>query len=189
MAPTKQLNVHLARTNQVIDVVRQLPYDPTYKSDDVVHISLTIAPKARIEIAAIAGIIQYSCNLVISKIIHDVVFDFSRIKLPFTWPNKTIRDILTLKPKDPVAIELVSKDCRLTVFKKNDPKRRDDWYDHVKNWRKDLPQRFHLMLNELVENVSAHAQLEESRFVFTVGLLFSTKRVCTLINLNISHMF
>ncbi|CAB4387373.1 hypothetical protein RhiirA5_357600 [Rhizophagus irregularis] len=177
MAPTKTINVHLARANQVIDVVRQLPYDPTYKSEDVVHISLTMAPKARIEIASIAGIIQYSCDLVMSKTIHDVIFDFSKVKLPFTWPaKKTIRDILTLKPKDPVAIELVSKDCRLTVFKKNDPKRRDEWYDHIKNWRKDVPQRFHLMLNELVENVSAHAQLEESRFVFTVGLLFSTKK-------------
>ncbi|GBB89750.1 hypothetical protein RclHR1_16530004 [Rhizophagus clarus] len=176
MAPTKTFNVNLARTNQVIDVVRQLPNDPTYKSDDVVHISLSISPKARIEVASIAGIIQYSCDLVISKRVHDVVFDFSRVKLPFTWPNKTIRDILTLKPMDPVAIELVSKDCRLTVFKKNDHKRRDSWYDHVKNWRKDLPQRFHLMLNELVENVSAHAQLEESRFVFTVGLYFNTKR-------------
>jgi len=177
MAPTKTINVNLARTNQVIDVVRQLPYDPTYCPDDVVHICLTISPKARIEIASIAGIIQYSCNLVISKIVHDVIFDFSNIKLPFTWPlKKTIRDILFLKPKDPVAIELVSKECRMTVFKRNDPKRRDDWYDHVKNWRKDLPQRFHLMLNELVENVSAHAQLEESRFVFTVGLFFNTKR-------------
>ncbi|RIA91929.1 hypothetical protein C1645_821393 [Glomus cerebriforme] len=177
MAPTKTINVNLLKNNQVIDVIRQLPYDPTYKPEDVIHISLTIAPKARIEIASIAGIIQYSCDLVMSKIVHDVVFDFSRIKLPFTWPNnKTVRDILYLKPNDPVAIELVSKDCRLTVFKKNDPKRRDDWYDHVKNWRKDLPQRFHLMLNELVENVSAHAQLEDSRFVFTVGLLFSTKK-------------
>lgn len=179
MAPTKTINIHLAKTNQVVDVIKQLRYDPTYKPDDVVHISLTMAPKASIEIASITGIIQYSCDLVISNKIYDIVFDFSRAKLPFKWPNKTIRDILTLKPKDPVAIELVSKDCRLTVFKKNDPKRRDDWYDHVKNWRKDLPQRFHLMLNELVENVSAHAQLEESRFVFTVGLLFSTKRVCT----------
>lgn len=189
MAPTKTINVHLARANQVIDVVSQLPYDPTYKSEDVVHISLTMAPKARIEIASIAGIIQYSCDLVMSNTIHDVIFDFSKVKLPFTWPaKKTIRDILTLKPKDPVAIELVSKDCRLTVFKKNDPKRRDEWYDHIKNWRKDVPQRFHLMLNELVENVSAHAQLEESRFVFTVGLLFSTKKVCTIINLNLFHL-
>jgi len=177
MAPTKKLNVRLAKHKQVIDVVSQLSYDPTYKCDDVVHIKLTMAPKARIEIASITAIIQYSCNLVASKIVHDVVFDFSDIKLPFTWPHKkTIRDILYLKKNDPVAIELVSKDCRLTVFKKNDHKRRDDWYDHVKNWRRDLPQRFHLMLNELVENVSAHAQLEESRFVFTVGLLFSTKR-------------
>jgi len=177
MAPTKTMNIHLAKTNQVIDVIRQLPYDPTYKSDDVIHMSLTIAPKARIEIASITGIIQYSCDLVISKTVHNVVFDFSRIKLPFTWPiNKTVRDILFSKPDDPVAIECVSKDCRLTVFKKNDHKRRDDWYDHVKNWRRDLPQRFHLMMNELVENVSAHAQLEESRFVFTVGLLFSTKK-------------
>jgi hypothetical protein len=175
--PTKTLNVHLAKTNQVIGVIKQLPHDPTYKADDVIHISVTIAPKARIEIASISGIIQYSCNLVISNIVHNVVFDFKHVKLPFTWPNKTIRDILYSKPEDPVAIELVSKDCRLTVFKKNDHKRRDAWYDHIKNWRKDLPQRFHLMMNELVENVSAHAQLEESRFVFTVGLLFSTKRV------------
>ncbi|CAI2161958.1 15869_t:CDS:2 [Funneliformis geosporum] len=176
MAPTKTINVNLARTNQVVDVVRQLPNDPTYKPEDVVHVSLSMSPKAKIEIASIVGIIQYCCDVVISKVVHDVVFDFSRIILPFTWPNKTIRDILFSKPNDPVAIELVSKDCRLTVFKKNDHKRRDDWYDHVKNWRKDLPQRFHLMLNELVENVSAHAQLEESRFVFTVGLLFSAKK-------------
>uniref|UniRef100_A0A1D1Y7V1 Dedicator of cytokinesis protein 7 n=1 Tax=Anthurium amnicola TaxID=1678845 RepID=A0A1D1Y7V1_9ARAE len=176
MAPTKKLDIVLARNNQVVDVVRQLPYDPTYKSDDVVHISLTIAPKARLEIASVVGIIQYSCDLVMSKIIHDVVFDFSRIKLPFTWPNKTIRDIIYSKPNDSLAIEIVSKDCRITVFKKNEPKRRDCWYDHVKNWRKDLPQRFHLMLNELVENVSAHAQLEESRFVFTAGLFFNAKR-------------
>lgn len=189
MAPTGKkscekeriINVILARTNQVIDVVRQLPYDPTYCCDEVVHICLTMGPKAKlIEVASIAGLIQYSCNLVISKIVHDVKFDFSKVKLPFTWPNKkSIRDILYLKPHDPVAIELVSKDCRMTVFKKNDHKRRDDWYDHVKNWRKDLPQRFHLMLNELVENVSAHAQLEDCCFVFTVGLYFNTKRVCT----------
>lgn len=175
--PTKKINVHLAKTKQVIDVVSQLPYDPSYKPDDVIHISLTISPKARIEVASIVAIIQYSCNLVMSNTIQNVVFDFTKVKLPITWPaKKTVRDILYSKPDDPVAIELVSKDCRLTVFKKNDPKRRDDWYDHIKNWRKDLPPRFHLMMNELVENVSAHAQLEESRFVFTVGLLYNTKR-------------
>lgn len=72
---------------------------------------------------------------------------------------------------------MVSKDCRLIVFRKNDHNRRDDWYDHIKNWRTDLPNRFHLMLNELVENVSAHAKLEESRFCFTVGLYFANKKL------------
>lgn len=174
--PTKTIKINLVRNNQVVDVVRQLSPDPTYKPEDIVQVSFSMSPKATIEIASIVAIIQYYCNIVMSNVIHDVVFDFCRIKLPFTWPNKTIRDILFLKPNDSVAIELVSKDCRLTVFKKNDHKRRDDWYDHVKNWRKDLPQRFHLMLNELVENVSAHAQLEDSRFVFTAGLLFNAKK-------------
>ncbi|KAF0525724.1 ATP-binding protein [Gigaspora margarita] len=134
-------------------------------------------PKARLEIASISSIIQYSCDLVLSGHVHDVVFDFSNVRIPFTWPNKSIREILYANHVSPIALELVSRDCRLTVFRKNDHSRRDDWYDQIKNWRKDLPNRFHLMLNELVENVSAHAKLEEGRFCFTVGLLFANKKL------------
>ncbi|CAG8816329.1 11879_t:CDS:2 [Gigaspora margarita] len=180
MAPTnttKEINIQLKPTNQVIDVVKYLTYDPLYKSHDVVLITLTCMPKARLEVASISSIIQYSCDIVLSGHVHDVVFDFSHVRIPFTWPNKSIREILYANHVSPIALELVSRDCRLTVFRKNDHSRRDDWYDQIKNWRKDLPNRFHLMLNELVENVSAHAKLEEGRFCFTVGLLFANKKL------------
>ncbi|CAG8762817.1 13033_t:CDS:2, partial [Dentiscutata erythropus] len=171
MAPTKEINIQLKPANQVVEVVKHLTYDSTYKSDDVVLINLACMPKARLEIASISSIIQYSCDIVLSGIVHDVVFDFSRVRMPFTWPKKSIREILHSNASSPIAIELVSRDCRLIVFKKNDHNRRDDYYDQIKNWRKDLPNRFHLMLNELVENVSAHAKLEDDRFCFTVGHL------------------
>ncbi|CAJ0761040.1 12095_t:CDS:2 [Entrophospora sp. SA101] len=163
----------------ILDVIKQLNYDPLFKSEDVIYLSVsTTSPKVTIEIASIAAIIQFSCDLVVSNIVYDVSLNFSAVKLPFTWPpKKTIRDVLFAKHDNPIAIELVSKDCRLTVFRKNDHNCRDDWYDHVKNWRTDMPNRFHLMLSELVENVSAHAKLEASRFCFTAGLYFANKKL------------
>ncbi|CAG8697995.1 2882_t:CDS:2 [Cetraspora pellucida] len=178
MAPTKEINIQIKPTNQVVEVVKHLTYDPLYKPDDVVLITVTSMPKARVEVASISSIIQYSCDIVLSGHVHDVVFDFTRIRIPFTWPKKTIRDILYTNHDDPIAFELVSRDCRLAVFRKNNPKKRDDWYEEIKNWqKKDLPERFHLMLNELVENVSAHAKLEEERFCFTTGLLVANKKL------------
>ncbi|CAG8573269.1 54_t:CDS:2, partial [Diversispora eburnea] len=175
--PTKSIQVQIVPNNQVIEVVRQLTYDPLYKKDDVIQITVTTVPRARLEIASIVSIIQYSCDIVLSNIVNDVSIDFSKVRIPFSWPNKTIREILFANHDSPIALELVSRDCRLALFRKNDHNRRDDWYDQIKNWRKDLPLRFHLMLNELVENVSAHAQLEESRFCFTTGLLFAHKKL------------
>ncbi|RIB10996.1 hypothetical protein C2G38_2204634 [Gigaspora rosea] len=180
MAPTnttKEINIEIKQTDQLIEVIKHLTHDPHYKSHDVVLIKLTCMPKARIDVASISSIIQYSCDIVLSGNVHDVVFDFSHVRIPFTWPNKSIREILYANHVSPIALELVSRDCRLTVFRKNDHNRRDDWYDQIKNWRKDLPNRFHLMLNELVENVSAHAKLEEERFCFTTGLLFANKKL------------
>ncbi|CAG8591305.1 17351_t:CDS:2 [Acaulospora morrowiae] len=177
MTATKSIQVQIVQLDQVIEVVRHLTYDPLYKKDDIIQITATTVPRARVEIASLAAIIQYSCDIVLSNIVHDVIIDFSRIRIPFSWPNKSIREILFAKHDSPVALELVSRDCRLALFRKNDHNRRDDWYDQIKNWRNDLPNRFHLMLNELVENVSAHANLEESRFCFTTGLLFAHKKL------------
>ncbi|KAG9302948.1 hypothetical protein G9A89_022365 [Geosiphon pyriformis] len=185
MAPATSkplLDIQLKQVNQVVEVIKQLPSDPSHlltgKPEETLTLSVTLAPKSRLEIAAISSIIQYSCDLVLTKLVHDVRLDFSQVKLPFTFPSqKSIRDILFAKGENSIVLELVSKDCRLTVFRRNDHAHRDEWYETVKNWRHDLPSRFHLMLNELVENISAHAQLPEERFCFTVGLLFSQKKL------------
>ncbi|CAG8538895.1 11294_t:CDS:2 [Paraglomus occultum] len=181
MAPapaTKTVPILLETVNQVTNCVGQLPREEEFDKNDIVEISVTTAPKARIEIATVSAIIQFSCDLILSKVVYDIRIDFPRMKLPFAWTNKSIRDILYAPNDNPIALEIVSNDCRLTVFKNNDDVRRDEWYDAIKNWHDDLPSRFHLMLNELVENVSAHAELPEDRFCFTVGLHFYKKKLC-----------
>ncbi|CAG8504859.1 9813_t:CDS:2 [Paraglomus brasilianum] len=181
MAPapaTKNIPIVLEAVNQVTNCVSQLPYNEGFDERDVVEISVTTAPKARIEIATVSAIIQFSCNLVLSKAVYDVRIEFPRMKLPFAWTNRSIRDVLYAPNDNPIALEVVSDDCRLTVFKNNDDACRDEWYDAIKHWHTNLPPRFHLLLNELVENVSAHAQLPEDRFCFTVGLHFYKKKLC-----------
>jgi hypothetical protein len=180
MAPAtaaKNVPIVLETVNQVTNCVGQLPKCEGFDERDILEISVTTAPKARIEIATVAAIIQFSCDLILSKVVYDVRIDFPRMKLPFPWTNKSIRDVLYAPSDNPIALELVSNECRLTVFRRNDDARRDEWYDAIKHWHEDLPSRFHLMLNELVENVSAHAQLPEDRFCFTVGLHFYKNKV------------
>ncbi|CAG8572789.1 6618_t:CDS:2 [Ambispora leptoticha] len=177
MAPTNTLEIQLKAANQVVEAVKQLQYNVSSKVEETLNFSISLAPKAKLEIAAVSSIIQYACYLVQSEKVHDVRLDFSQVKLPFTFPNKSIREHLFANHDSSVALELESTDCRLTVFRRNDHNDRDIWYENIKNWRDDLPSKFHLMLNELVENVPAHAQLPEDKFCFTVGLLFSTKKL------------
>ncbi|CAG8800003.1 25402_t:CDS:2, partial [Dentiscutata erythropus] len=175
MTLTKKI-IKIKPTNQVVEVVKYLAYDALYEPDDVILITVTCMSKARPEVASILSIIsiiQYSCAIVLSGHMHDVIFDLSLVIIPFTWLNKSIRDVLYANQISSIALELVSRECRLTAFRRNEHNRRDDWYDQIKNWRK---YRFHLILNELVENVSAHAELEQGRFCFTTGSLFANKK-------------
>ncbi|CAG8851687.1 36688_t:CDS:1, partial [Racocetra persica] len=106
MAPTKEINIPIKPNDQVVEVVKYLTYDSTYKPDDVVLITVTCEPKARFLVASIASIIQYSCDIVLSGHVHDVVIDFKRVRIPFTWPNKSIRDIVYADHVSPIALEL-----------------------------------------------------------------------------------
>ncbi|CAG8440819.1 11559_t:CDS:2 [Ambispora gerdemannii] len=179
MAPTNNaLEVQLKSIGQAVEAVKAVKqFSQNVKPEETLNIKVSLAPKTRVEIAAVSSLIQYACHIVQSEKVHDVLLDFSQVKLPFTFPNKSIREILFANHESSIALELTSKDCRLTVFRKNNHDERDDWYENIKNWRKDLPNKFHLMLNELVENVPAHAQLPADKFCFTVGLLFSTKKL------------
>jgi hypothetical protein len=130
MAPapaTKNVPIVLETVNQVTNCVSQLPQKGGFEERDIVEISVTTVPKARIEIATISAIIQFSCDLVLSKIVYDVRIDFPRMKLPFAWTNKSIRDIVYAPSDNPIALEMMSDDCRLTVFRNNDDTRRDEW--------------------------------------------------------------
>ncbi|CAG8664472.1 18877_t:CDS:2, partial [Racocetra fulgida] len=54
MAPTREINIQLKPNDQVVEVVKHLTYDSLYKPDDVVLITVTCEPKARVQVATIS---------------------------------------------------------------------------------------------------------------------------------------